>query len=200
MQRGLRPSLPRAAALVALGELAVHQLRYLLAYGGNSGRELAAQGHSYLDSALPVLCVLALAVLAGGVLRAALDAGPGSPSCSIRRGAAFFAVAIAAVFAAQELIEGALAAGHPGGPAAVLAHGGLVALPLSILLGAACAVLYRGFVRLGVLLAAALSVRARLPRAPRRARAAGPVFLLAPAASPLAFGLARRPPPSPFAG
>ena len=50
-----RLSLARAAALIAVAELGVHQLRYLLAFGGAAGDQLAHQGHSYLGAAAPVL-------------------------------------------------------------------------------------------------------------------------------------------------
>ena len=48
----------RALALVPAGAFAVHQLRYLLAYGHRAGNELAAQGHSYLDSIVPWIVLL----------------------------------------------------------------------------------------------------------------------------------------------
>ena len=56
------------------------------------------------------------------------------------RTAALYALATAAIFCAQELTEGAVAAGHPAGLAAVLAHGGWIALPLAVAAGAVCAV------------------------------------------------------------
>jgi hypothetical protein len=38
--------MPRSAALIALATLAVHQLRYLLAYGSGAHGELLRQGHA----------------------------------------------------------------------------------------------------------------------------------------------------------
>ena len=71
------PPLPRTAALVALGALIVHQLRYFGAYGGDAGRELAAQGHGYLGQLTPLVIALALAAVAGCLVRAALTGRTG---------------------------------------------------------------------------------------------------------------------------
>ena len=48
----------RLAALIASAALGLHESRYLLAYGGDSGEQLARQGHAYLPfaSALVVAC------------------------------------------------------------------------------------------------------------------------------------------------
>ena len=46
------------SALVPAGALAVHQLRFLLAFGGGAGTELARQGHSYLHSLVPWIVLL----------------------------------------------------------------------------------------------------------------------------------------------
>ena len=45
-------------ALVPAAALAVHQLRYMLAFGGHAGAELARQGHSYLTSWVPWMVLL----------------------------------------------------------------------------------------------------------------------------------------------
>jgi len=55
----------RALALLPLSALGVHQLRYELAFGGDAGHELAAEGHAYLTSLTPLL-VLAAARRAKG--------------------------------------------------------------------------------------------------------------------------------------
>jgi hypothetical protein len=108
-----------------------------------------------------------------------------------------YALAIVIVFASQETIEGALFAGHAAGLAAVFAGGGWLALPLALVFGWACAVLDRGVQRLERIAARACAPVTPRPRAegvlgrPRRA-AARPG-----STSPLAFGLARRPPPAP---
>ena len=63
----------RAAALLPLAALGVHDLRYRLAYGGDAGHELARQGHAYLGIAKPlvgVLCALAAAEAVARLARA----------------------------------------------------------------------------------------------------------------------------------
>jgi hypothetical protein len=188
-------SIVRSAALIALAALGVHQLRYLIAYGGESHEELARQGHGYLFGALPILIGFAIAALTATVLRAALTRLP-SPSLGRPRiRALVYAAAILSVFVAQETTEGILFAGHPSGAAAALAAGGWIALPLALLFGALCALLDGGLARLERAVASA----GEAPRAPRArpgssSRSRGRIEI--PLASrPLAFGLARRPPP-----
>ena len=54
-----RPSLrTRAAALLPLATLGVHEGRYRLAYGSDAGAELGHQGHAYLSLARPVVGLL----------------------------------------------------------------------------------------------------------------------------------------------
>ena len=192
-----RLSLARAAALIAVAELGVHQLRYLLAFGGAAGDELAHQGHSYLTAATPVLGALAVSVIAAGVLRAALGGDRAPFAATLRRRAMLFSLAVFAVYCAQEVAEGVLSAGHPSGPAALLANGGLLALPLSIAFGALGALLDRGFSGLERIVATRRRIVRRRPRAVPRARVHRSPWLRIRAASPLAFGLARRPPPLP---
>src|ERR1700735_4318282 len=55
------------ASLVPAAALAVHQLRYVLAFGGNASLELERQGHSYLHSLVPWI-VLLIGVAVGGFL------------------------------------------------------------------------------------------------------------------------------------
>jgi hypothetical protein len=191
-----RPSVLRSAALIALAALGVHQLRYLLAYGDATGEQLAHQGHGYLAAGAPVLIGFALAALVAGLVHAVLGrAGAGPLTSSPRLRVPLYAAAILAVFATQELAEGALFAGHAGGLAAILANGGWLALPLAALAGALAALLDGALVRLEAAIAKAPRPAA-LPRAPRRSGAARSAGLVPRAATPLAFGLARRPPPA----
>src|SRR5213080_572900 len=133
--------LARRASLLALGTLALHQLRYALAYGGDASSALAHQGHSYLGDVAPLLVALALSLVCARLVAAALGRLGADPDRSPGRGAetVAFAAALLAIFLAQELTEGVLAAGHPGGLAAVLPHGGVVALPLALAIGAVIA-------------------------------------------------------------
>jgi hypothetical protein len=192
----------RTAALIALGAFVVHQLRYLAGYGDAAGSELARQGHGYLTGALPILAAFLLSAVAAGLLRAALGrhsvppAGrPGRRRDTVGRRAGLFAAAIIVVFCSQESLEGALSAGHPGGLGAVLAQGGWVALPLALLVGLLCALLDRGLSRLEV---AITWGGATSPPGRRAADAAlpRPALLVPLSAAPLAFGIARRPPPA----
>src|SRR5204862_65911 len=75
--------------------------------------------------------VEAMSALAGALAPPARGAGD-SAGAALRRAAPLFALALATIFCAQELTEGALAAGHPAGLGAVLAHGGWVFLPLAL--------------------------------------------------------------------
>lgn len=184
----------RSAALIVLGALAVHQLRYLLAYGSGAHEQLALQGHAYLLHSLPILIGFAVSALAAGVLRAAMRSIPERPAIAEwRMRALLYAVAIVSVFAIQETAEGLMSGGHAAGIAAVFGAGGWLALPLAGLVGALCAALDGGLAKLESLVARVPRSSARL-RAPRRQAATSRVAI--PLASlPLAFGLARRPPP-----
>lgn len=203
MRRNSAASLARTAALIAVGAFVVHQLRYLAGYGDAAGSELSRQGHGYLAGALPILAAFLLSAVAASLLRAALGRRSGAPGeCpeepgrdTFGRRAALFAAGIVVVFCVQESLEGALCAGHPGGVGAVLAHGGWLALPLAGLVAIVCALLDRGIVTLEAAIAgdgASLPPRRRPAPSPRPR----PALLVPLSAAPLAFGIARRPPPA----
>jgi hypothetical protein len=186
-----------SAGLLALGALALHQLRYLLAFGADAGAELERQGHSYLDAAVPLLVAFAVAgIVASVVIPAAIRRVPSlrGDDCVTERAAAY-AAALLAVYLAQELTEGILASGHSPGLAGALGAGGWIAMPLAMALGAVAAIARSWLFRAEDVLGAALA-RRRLPRAPRDIGdpATAPIR---PALSSmgLRFGLARRPPP-----
>jgi hypothetical protein len=184
----------RLASLLALGAFALHQLRYLLAYGGESGRALGDQGHAYLASAVPILGGLALAAVLATILRVRL--GPGLSKTRWSRRVGFCAAALLAIYAGQELLEGALASGHAAGATAVLGSGGWIAVPLSFAFGGVVALVAHLLERIEVALSRRRLQRigGRAPRDRGRARSARRAN---PLSSPLAFGLARRPPPVP---
>jgi hypothetical protein len=209
-----RSRVARTAALLALGGLAVHQLRYLLVFGSGSGAELHQEGHDYLAQALPILVGLAVAAIVARFLVGIVAPVPGggfgagsaryrrdsagyvlcSPPAWLRRGL-MYATALASVFWAQELAEGAMAAGHPGGFGAVLGGGAWVALPLALTLGLAAAIVER------LLDGAERAIALALGAAPTQPAAAAPppglvsLARVPLAARALAFGFARRPPP-----
>jgi hypothetical protein len=185
----------RLAAVLALGAFAVHQLRYLVAFGGNSSAELTRQGHGYMADALPVLAVFGLSALLATVLRGRF--GSQLSRGSLPRRAVLFAAVMLAIFSGQEWLEGLLAAGHPSGVGAVLASGGWLALPLALAVGAVAALLIGALERVEVALSALVArphARRRAPAVRGRAVASAQ---LNPLIASLAFGLARRPPPVP---
>jgi len=139
-------SIVRLRSVVALlaGAYAVHTLRYAFAYGGGAHGALHAQGHAYLAAAPVLLTMLLAAALAGLVLRVAEGARDRGLEMSLGRGWGVSAAALLAIFTAQELTEGWLAAGHPAGWAAVFAHGGWLAAPLSAGVGLLVALAHRG--------------------------------------------------------
>ncbi len=190
-------ALARSAALLSLGALGVHQLRYLIAYGEAGGDAVHRDGHAYLATTLPVVVALATAILAAILLRGAggwTSAG-GSPR-SARKRWVLYAGALLVVFCAQELTEGAIAAGHPAGLAAIAGGGAWIAVPLALWFGAAAVLVELVLERGATALAVATEPRARPSRRLRRRRRPLPGPARRPlAASPLAFGLARRPPP-----
>jgi hypothetical protein len=111
------------AALVPAGALAVHQLRYLLAFGGRAGVELARQGHSYLHSVVPWI-VLLIGVAVGGFLWGLGRALAGQRS--VRRYSLSLAalwivcwLCLLAIYVTQEFLEGLFATGHPAGLAGI---------------------------------------------------------------------------------
>jgi hypothetical protein len=175
--------------------MAVHELRYLLAYGGDSGRALSEQGHGYLPlvvAAAVVLVGLAAGQLMRAVGRARRTGAAEGDAPGFAAAWLLSAVALIVIFALQESLEGSFSAGHPAGIAALTGHGGLVALPISAAIGALVALGVRG-ASAAVAAAARSSRRAVTPRAARVPRPAD--RLAAPAASPLARHLAGRAPP-----
>ena len=91
--------------------LLVHQLRFMLAFGGGAGSELARQGHSYLHSLVPWI-VLLIGVAVGGFLWALGRALRGHSGSGTRYTVSLVALwltcaaALLAIFAAQEFLEG----------------------------------------------------------------------------------------------
>ncbi|MEA2131823.1 MAG: hypothetical protein QOJ85_4714 [Solirubrobacteraceae bacterium] len=186
-------------ALFPLGALAMHQLRYELAFGSDASRQLASHGHGYLQALTP-LVVLAAALGAGGWLaRLARAWRDGEPDREWGRGlAALWALAAAAlvcIYVGQESLEALFATGHPHGLAAILGHGGLWALPAAIVIGGLLALVVRGGRALVAHVARTRRRRTGRPavRAPRHA--ARPASVTLPGLEPLAGGRAGRAPP-----
>ena len=195
----LRGRLPAGSGplLIPAGSLVVHQLRYTLAYGGRANAELAAQGHSYLESLTPWF-VFALGIGLALFLRRTAralqtgDAGMFSRLSSVTIWL-LTSVGLVAIYATQELLEELLASGHPGGAAGVFGHGGFWAVPVAVAVAALVTLCLR--VARAVLRLAADS-RARLRPGVRALAPPAGSTLIAPA--PLARAYAGRAPPAPL--
>ena len=141
----------RAAALMPAAVLSVHQLRFQLAFGDRADGKLAAEGHQYLGALAPVVAMvlaigvgLFLATLAR-VWRRGIDEGESRrPASAFPKLWLLAAASLLAIYCGQELLEGFLVSGHPGGIAGVFGDGGLWAIPLSAALGALVALGLRG--------------------------------------------------------
>lgn len=187
----------RGAALMPVAALVVHQLRYWLAYGPAAHRELLEQGHAYLSSLTPWIVTAAALGLGAFLTRLARAWRIGRDEQGRRRSLLALwlstAAMLLAIYAGQELLEGLLASGHPGGLAAVFGDGGLWAIPAAVVVGGALALLIRG----GATAIALIARLARRRRRPPQARASTPPGLVALAPfAPLATAAAGRAPPA----
>jgi hypothetical protein len=183
----------RLASILAVGAFALHQLRYLLTFGGSASTELAQEGHRYMSDLLPPLSVLILAAVVATLIRGTEGASPARTP--LARRIVVFAGALLAIYVGQELLEGLLATGHATGLAALLAGGGWIALPLALTIGTLAALLahmLESVERVIAVIHAKRPLRLRPPSVRGKAVPARGISLLS---TPLAFGLARRPPP-----
>jgi hypothetical protein len=135
-------------AVLPPAAFAVHQLRYMLAFGSSAGVELQRTGHSYLHSLVPWL-VGALAIAIGVFLQALGRAFAGQTSAR-RYGASLLglwltcSLALIAIFICQEFLEGVFLTGHPAGLAGIFGFGGWWAIPASLCIGLVLAALFHG--------------------------------------------------------
>src|SRR5579862_3802008 len=121
----------RGLVLLPAGAFLVHQLRYWLTYGSSASSQLADQGHAYLGALVPWVVLAAAAGLGGFVARvaAARRAAGELPRLPFLRVWGTATCTLLAIYTLQELLEGALAQGHPGGFAGVFGHGGWWSVP-----------------------------------------------------------------------
>jgi hypothetical protein len=183
--------------LIALAALALHELRYLIGYGGHAGEALRVQGHGYLPAASFAVLVL-LAIGVGHLLlafRRALRSATASPAPPF--GLLWLASlsGLLTVYCSQELLEGVLSTGHPNGLAALAAGRGWSALPLAVALGALVALALRGVAAVEARVAAHARAPHDLPARPSRARRRRP-DAERPSISVLAAKRAGRAPPA----
>ena len=178
----------RVASILAVGAFGLHQLRYLIAPGAASAEHSA---HGYMADLMAPVAVLVLAAALATLIRGTEGAAPahGAP---LSRRIALFAGALLAIYVGQESLEGVLT-GH-----AVLGDSvfgpGWVAVPLAVGIGTLSGLLASALERVerAIAIVHARRIRARAPAVRGRALPARALSLLA---APLAFGLARRPPP-----
>lgn len=184
-------------ALLPAGALAVHQLRYMLAFGGHASAVLRETGHSYLHSVVPWI-VLLLAVVVGLFLRSLGRAFAGHVSLP-RYGISVLGMwlactsALVAIFVCQEFLEGLFALGHPAGWAGIFGYGGWWSIPAAMCVGLVLAVILHGarWLLAGV---ASRAARARTRWTKAAALAHPNVVVIAPLA-PLVGGWSGRGPP-----
>ena len=133
----------RWGALLAAGVLAVHEARYRL-LGADADGQAASAGHGYLG-ALTAIVGVALVLALGRYLHLWFGRQVEAPAACGRPLIqwALASIAVLAGYIGQELVAGWLATGHPAGVAGLLAHGGWVAVPLSLVAGCAISLLFR---------------------------------------------------------
>lgn len=185
-------------ALVPAAALAVHQLRFWLAFGSGANLELARQGHAYLHSAVPWI-VLLLGVGVGAFLWAlgrALGGQRSMPRYTLSLVALWLActVCLIAIYVAQELLEGFFVTGHPAGLMGVFGYGGWWSIPAALCVGLVLAAVVHGARWV-------LDEVAQRHQGAARTYGAGaltpklPVDVFLPRLSPLAEGWSHRGPP-----
>lgn len=190
----------RLVLLMPLAAWTVHQLRYLVAYGSGGPRQLAEQGHGYLDLVMPVILVLASLAFGSFVLRFARawshGFGDRAAARSTRRLWITIATGLVVIYTGQELLEGVLASGHAPGLAGVLGHGGWWALPAALVVGGLLAFAVRGARVVEALLGRRVPRRRRISVAPMLPM---PLSAALSPAAPLARRGAGRAPPAALA-
>ncbi len=142
------PRLLIGIALVPVAVLAVHEIRYLLAFGGSAGAELDARGHGYLEQVVPSLALICAVAFGGFLARLGQAWQTGSGDYRGRRTLVGLWLAAAAgllaIHGGQELLEALIAQGRAPSPAVVFGDGGLWSVPASLVSGLLLAFLLRG--------------------------------------------------------
>lgn len=182
----------RGLVLLPAGAFLVHQLRYWLTYGSSASSQLADQGHAYLGALVPWVVLAAAAGLGGFVARVAAARGGAGDTARppFLRVWGIASCTLLAIYTLQELLEGVLAHGHPGGFAGVFGHGGWWSVPAAVGIGLAIAALLRAASTLVRLAARRARVTLRPQGAPRLVPATLPART-----RPLASAAAGRAPP-----
>lgn len=186
----------RWVGLLAVGAVALHELRYVAAPGAHIHDASVSHMHSHLPLAIAIACMVFVAAVVDFV--AALLAANGdrtSVAAPVRLSRAWPAAtfALLAVFVVQESLEGALFGGHMAGMHGLFGHGGWSVAIFAPLLGAVIAFLVRGSQKAIELVARKRATRPR--RKPARTLPMRPLLIAAPRLSLLARNLAGRAPP-----
>jgi hypothetical protein len=204
LDRLLSPRL-RAAALMPAAVLTVHQLRFVFAFGGESGEELEKEGHQYLSALAAPIAMSAAIVVGLFFARLAVAWRVGEPGVASSRPSRHLApggflrlalligASLLVLYSCQELLEGMLSNGHPEGFDGVFGDGGWWAVPLSFACGAVVAAALRG-ASAAIHWAAGRHARPRTLHG-RPAPAPRPRRLALPRPMPLAGAAAGRAPP-----
>lgn len=197
MARALR--LLRPGALLVLAAITVHELRFLVGFGAGD-EALAHDERAYLSLGLSVAGVLLLlagcAFLHDVVCAKRGASGTEPPPLGFARAWLATSITLVLVYSGQELLEGLIVDGHPGGLTGILGHAGWTALVFAVVLGAAVAALLRG-ARAAIVRARARGVRSRPQRARKLIAAHSAVEGARPMAGLLGLHLAGRAPPLP---
>ncbi len=187
------------AAVVPAAAIAVHQLRYWLAFGSSAGVELQRQGHSYLHSVAPWI-VVALAWAVGAFLSAlgrAMNGHTSAPRYGLSLLALWLicAASLVTIYSGQEFLEGLLATGHPAGLVGIFGYGGWWAIPAALCVGLVVAALLHGARWVLREVAARHARTAPAPTFPGLALPR-PADISLPRLAPLALGWCGRGPPA----
>jgi hypothetical protein len=186
------------AALMPAAAFAVHQLRFMLAYGGHAGVVLQRTGHSYLTSLAPWMGLLIAAACGGFLWRLgrALSGQRSLPRYTLSLAGLSLACssALVAIYVSQEWLEGLLATGHPAGLTGIFGYGGWWAIPAAICVGLMLAAVYHG--ARWVLHEVANRARMLCVAPVRTISPPRPLVVALPRLMPLAGGWSGRGPPS----
>jgi hypothetical protein len=178
---------------------AVHQLRFMLAFGAGAAAELHRTGHSYLHSVVPWLVAL-VGLAVGWMLRGVGRALSGQRTAgryavSLTGLWVLCTVALVAIYVTQESLEGLFATGHPGGLAGIFGFGGWWAVFVAACVGLVLAAVCHGAVWAIDTIATRRRAHLRFPAEPSVVQVGRLVDAALVALAPLADGWSGRGPP-----
>jgi len=176
----------RLLATLPPAALVLHEGAFAISGGG------LRASHGYLELAVPLVAALTASAAAAAIIAPLLapQRDPRRPS----RAPLSLAVALIGIFVFQELVEAVLLGGGLAGLGAALAAAWALP-PLALVLGSCSAALIAGLERTSELILELVGPASRPGERPAAAHRPPASELGGPAISPLAFGLARRPPP-----